>query len=127
MVFAQIVMAGAAIYGAYESRKAGKEAEKQARARAAIERRQRVRQRRLEQAKVQSAAAQRGAQGSSGETSAISGLSSQFLFNEGQSAIFQQRASNIAGIQQNIANANTVAQVAGLYGQAVQQFSPFNG
>ena len=125
MVFAQIVMAGAALYGAYESKKAGREAEKQARARAAIERRQRVRQRRIEQAKVQSQAAMRGAQGSSGETSAVSGLSSQFLFNEGQSAIFQQRSSNIADLQQNIANANTVAQVAGIYSQVQQQFSPF--
>ena len=87
---------------------------------AAKERRNQIREERVKQARIQQAAINTGTSGSSGETGALSSITTQTQANEGFNLGAIQRANNISLFSQQAADADLQFQQMGILGQNIQ-------
>ena len=87
---------------------------------AAKERRQQIREERVKQARIQQASINTGTSGSSGETGALSSITTQTQANEGFNLGAIQRGNNISLFSQQAADADLQFQQMGILNQNIQ-------
>lgn len=114
--------AASSIYSAQQQNKANKIQQAIADNKAANERRQQIRQARLARGRLVNASAQTGGQGSSAETGALSGISSQLGFNLSESFATQAMSGRITSLMGRAAN----AQMAGNIFQSVGNLAMYS-